>query len=177
MSVAKYSLALFVGLSTFRCATCYDSDYSDDYDSSGSADLLSFVLLLFILGNLIGTCAAFAKARELRRNALAAARRGEAVQPPEDCCVLWCCGAAAIYYWEGASANCMITYFIWPYYALCCWEKSPVPLENGIPVAVSPPPPSVAVVQAVPVHTQPPVLLGHAVQVSKVPGQTGLAGK
>jgi len=169
-------LAFFVASSVFRCATCYDSGYSSSYSSYDRNDaesdtgvgLFLIVVFLFVLVNALGTCAAFARAHDLRRKTLAAARRGEAVQPPEGCCLLWCCGAAAVYYWEGVSPNCLITHFVFPYYALCCWEKSPLPMENGVMVTV---PPSAPVVQAVP--GQPPALLGHPVQVAKVLGPPG----
>eukprot|EP00429_Kryptoperidinium_foliaceum_P044538 CAMPEP_0176107856 /NCGR_PEP_ID=MMETSP0120_2-20121206/54134_1 /TAXON_ID=160619 /ORGANISM="Kryptoperidinium foliaceum, Strain CCMP 1326" /LENGTH=221 /DNA_ID=CAMNT_0017442001 /DNA_START=60 /DNA_END=724 /DNA_ORIENTATION=+ len=182
MSTVSRFLAFLVASSVFQCATCYDSGYSSSYSSSErydtesdtSVSLYLIVVLVIGLVNALGTCAAFVKAHDLRRKTLAAARRGETVQPPEGCCLLCCCGPAAVYYWEGVSPNCLITQFVFAYYALCCWEKSPLPMENGVMVTV---PPSAPVVQALAVPGQPPALVGHPVQVANVLGPPGAGSK
>lgn len=99
-----------------------------------------FVVWSFIALSCVGRVVAYARAHVLRQRVIAAARRGEVVSPPDNCLLLWCCGPQAIYYWEGCSVNFAIALLLLPYYALCCWSKTPAPLENGAPVVALPPP-------------------------------------
>eukprot|EP00747_Dinoflagellata_sp_TGD_P191070 gnl/TRDRNA2_/TRDRNA2_53932_c0_seq2.p1 gnl/TRDRNA2_/TRDRNA2_53932_c0~~gnl/TRDRNA2_/TRDRNA2_53932_c0_seq2.p1 ORF type:complete len:304 (+),score=23.80 gnl/TRDRNA2_/TRDRNA2_53932_c0_seq2:25-912(+) len=98
-----------------------------------------FIWLAIGVGNVVGFCYAHRKRQEV----LEKARSGEPVSPPSNGCVLCCCGPCVVYYWEGCSANLVITCCIWPYFAMCCWNKSPYPMEGGVMVC----PPSVAGMQ------------------------------
>lgn len=162
-----------------ECLTSGGDGTTYHYDSGAVVTVYTTVYIvvmsLLALG-CVGRVVAYARAHVLRQRVLAAARRGEAVSPPENCLLLWCCGPQAIYYWEGCSANFAIALLLLPYYALCCWSKTRVPLENGAPVVALPPPAPPVVLasvctppggdaKAVTVAT-PPVVLAQAVPQS-----------
>eukprot|EP00929_Paragymnodinium_shiwhaense_P075834 TRINITY_DN3882_c0_g3_i1.p1 TRINITY_DN3882_c0_g3~~TRINITY_DN3882_c0_g3_i1.p1 ORF type:complete len:292 (-),score=38.90 TRINITY_DN3882_c0_g3_i1:458-1333(-) len=80
-----------------------------------------------------GACLCYAHTQ--RTEALQLANQGKRAEPPS---AWWryCCGHAAIYYWEGCSLNFFIVCCLWPYFAICCWQPTQHPMENGMMVGV-----------------------------------------
>lgn len=94
----------------------------------------------------VGCSAAWYWACNKRSQVLQAAASGQPVSPPDGRCLLFCCGGPAVYVWEGCSPNFFITCCLFQWFPLCCWVKSPYPLDNGLMVGA---PTQVGVVGAV----------------------------
>jgi len=106
----------------------------------------------------VGCSVAWCWACKKRSEVLQAAASGQPVAPPDGCCLLFCCGGPAIYVWEGCSPSFFITCCFWAWFPLCCWNKTPYPLDNGIMVGA---PSHVGVVgSVVTVPGQPPAVIG-----------------
>jgi hypothetical protein len=89
---------------------------------------------MIILGS-IGDGIAFGYAHMERQKMLQAAKSGQQVAQPSG---LWkyCCPVCAVYYWEGCGGNCCMA-VLCHWFAICCWQPSPSPMENGAMVGAA----------------------------------------
>lgn len=108
------------------------NDFPDDETTGGSSlDGLSVEGIVFWLLIVGGGLSAFIYAHVQRGKMLEDARAGRLVVPPS-ACWKYSCGACAIYYWEGCGSSYVIQLCLTNFYAVCCWNQSAHPMENGI---------------------------------------------
>lgn len=105
-----------------------DDALEHDDDAMHLTFFLWAVPIVFVMGTLL----AIGAAKFQRKYLLKAVRDGHVVVAPQGACLLCCCGPAVVYYWEGMSWNFLLGLFIWPCMPLCCWCRTPAPVEHGV---------------------------------------------